>query len=178
MRLFNADNASIAAHVRRYGGLGHSVVYTGGGLRFLVSKVTLGHVHAPVARAAQWTGPCDGVLGAPPAFDRPLHGKHEMPPRPPEEVAAKRAAFSLGQSGAYLAAEHLTPDIVRAYFQRTRARFTVADPGVSIPLGLAGGTYLSLTEMYQYMACRYTRAAKSDSVRLAEGYLAGTAPRR
>ena len=177
-QLFNVDNPSISKHMARYGSnLGRSFLYTGGGLRFQVSRVSLSFVDATIHDAAEWTGACRGVLRAPPVYDRPLYGKEDMPARSPEEVRAKQAAFLVGP-GSFLVDQHLTPEIVRAYFERTGAKWSISDPGVSAPLAFAGATYLCLREIYAFLACGYHRRPKPDAVRLAEAGLSRTSPRQ
>jgi hypothetical protein len=178
LQLFNADHPAIAGHVQRYGDLGRSVLFTGGGLRFLVPKVSVGYVCAPVRDAAEWSGACRDALKPAPKYDRPLYGKDPLEARSAEEIRAKQRAFILGQPGAYLLEHHLTPTLVREYLRRTSARVSLADPGVCCPLAFWNGSYLSLGCMYRFLACSYHREPKPDEVQAAEAALSGFSPRR
>jgi hypothetical protein len=179
VRLFNTSNPAIASHLDRYGPwLGHSFVFTGGGLRFLTQRLSVTHISAPVGEAARWSGVCGrGVLKPPPPYQRPLYGKEELKPPPEDEVRSKQQAFLLGQPGAYLA-EHLVPEVVRVYLERTGAVYRVGDPGVSVPIAFSDSSYICLRTMYKFLACSHHRRPKRDEVRLAEGDLSNTAPRR
>ena len=174
--LLNMTHPAIHAHVARYGGIGSSMVFTGRGLRFVVDKVSVCDVFGDPRDARVFKG---GFAALDPArpFERQLYGREEPPPRPPEEIAAKRVAFASGAKGAYLL-EHLTPDLVNAHVTRTGAKLCVADPGAGAPMVLDQGTFLSLLAMYSFMSCRYHRAPVPDSVTHAIAGLSGTSPRQ
>ena len=177
MQLFDPTNHTIAAHVRRYGDLGSSVLFTGGGLRFLVPRLSVGFVVASVTDAAEWRGTCKDVLKPPPTYVRPLYGKDALEPRSPEEVRSKQRAFLLGKAGPYLMEDHLTPQLLHRYFVRTGARASIGDPGVSALLAFWDGSFISLRALYKFLACAYHRDPKPDSVLAAEAALSGTSPR-
>jgi hypothetical protein len=184
--LLNPANDAVARLLHRYHGLlAHSILFTGGGLRFVKYKVGVQSMAGSVGQAAAWAGPFSAAYGERHVYKRRLYGKAAMPALPATEVLVKQAELAQGHSGAYLC-NHLSGPDVKKHLQRVDGSYHVADPGVQSPLVYGGplsphaqgARFISLARMYQFMRCAASHRKKPPHVVATEAEMSRTNPRR